>query len=177
MVTSIPLTCFNRCAERFCVLPGLMAPKLSLPGSLCAAAITSCRVLSFESTFTASSISKRAGKYLESGRWIEIAAGLLSIGCRATDYVVVEKEKILDRLGYCIEGSLALPRGQPNFEDAFLARQRYRLAKLRTNCGICCSLGSLREGGRPRTFKRSQDSDASDDEHAKRATCVKRIAE
>src|SRR5262245_9911922 len=60
MVTSIPVTCFNRCADRFCVLPGLMAPKLSLPGSLRAAVTTSCRVLRLESAFVASSISKRA---------------------------------------------------------------------------------------------------------------------
>src|SRR6476659_2751266 len=49
MVTSDPLTCFNRCADRFCVLPGLMAPKLSFPGSLRAAVTTSCRDLSGDS--------------------------------------------------------------------------------------------------------------------------------
>src|SRR5262249_12143781 len=103
-----------------------------------------------------------AGKYQESGRWIEIAAGLLSVGCRATDHLVVEKKKVLDRLGYRIEGGLALPRGQPNFEDAFPARQRDRLAELRPNCGIWRSLGSLREGSRPGTFKRYQGSDSSD---------------
>src|SRR5258708_28862566 len=60
MATSAPLTCLKRCAERFCVLPGLMAPKLSFPGFLRAAATTSWRVLSGESALTASSISKRA---------------------------------------------------------------------------------------------------------------------
>jgi len=40
----------------------------------------------------------------------------------------------LDRRGYRIERSLALPRGKPNFEDAVLARQRYRLSELGSNC-------------------------------------------
>ena len=74
-----------------------------------------------------------AGKYLESGRWIEIAAGLLPVGCRAAEGLVVEKEKILDRCRDRVERCLALLCGEPNFEDALLARQNDTLSELGPN--------------------------------------------
>jgi hypothetical protein len=66
----------------------------------------------------------------------------------------------LDRLGYCIERCLALSRGEPNFEDAFLARQRYRLSEL--CCGRCSCLGSLRPGRRVVIFNGHQKSEGTD---------------
>ena len=90
-----------------------------------------------------------AGKHLQSRRRIEIAARPLPVRRRAADHLIVEKQKVLDRRRYRIERGLALPRGEPNFEDAFLARQRYRLSELRSNCGIGSSLGSLRPGSAP----------------------------
>jgi hypothetical protein len=62
-----------------------------------------------------------AGKYLERGRWIKVAAGLLSVGRRATDDLVAEQKKILDGRRYRVERRLALPCGKPNFEDAVFA--------------------------------------------------------
>ena len=59
---------------------------------------------------------------------------LLPVGCRAPDHLIIEKEKVLDRRGYRVERGLALSRGEPNFEDAFLARQHHRFSKLRSNC-------------------------------------------
>ena len=38
-----------------------------------------------------------AGKYLQSRRWIEIAARLLAVRRRAADHLVVKKKKVLDR--------------------------------------------------------------------------------
>jgi hypothetical protein len=80
-----------------------------------------------------------AGKYLERRRGIEIAAGLLPVGCRAADYLVVEQEKVLDGRRYRVERCLALACGKPNFEDAVLARQHDGLAELRPNgeIGFC----------------------------------------
>ena len=118
-----------------------------------------------------------AGKYVQSGRRIEIAAGAAPVGRRAADHLIVEQEKVLDGRGYRIEGGLALPRGEPNFEDAFLARQRHRLSEFRSNCGICSFLGSLRPGSRAGTFKRPQDSEGSDRQQLNQATCVERVAE
>ena len=77
-----------------------------------------------------------AGKHLQRRRRIEIAARRLAVRRRAADHLIVEKEKVLDRRGYRIERGLALPRGEPDFEDTFLARQRYGLSELRSNCGI-----------------------------------------
>lgn len=54
------------------------------------------------------------GKYLERGRWIKVAAGLLSVGRRATDDLVVQQKKVLDRRRYRVERRLALPCGEPN---------------------------------------------------------------
>src|SRR5439155_17697396 len=95
-----------------------------------------------------------AGKNLQSRRRIEVAARRPPVRRRAADHLIVEKEKVLDRRGYRIERRMALLCGEPNFEDAFLARQRYRLSELRPNCGICSSLGSLRPGSPTRAFKR-----------------------
>src|SRR5262249_51718232 len=58
-----------------------------------------------------------AGKYVQGGRRIEIAAGFLPVRRRAANHLIVEQEKVLDGLGYRIEGGLALPRGEPDFED------------------------------------------------------------
>src|SRR5262249_403190 len=93
-----------------------------------------------------------ARKHLESRCRLEIAAGAVAVGRRGGDCVIVEEKKVLDRLGYRVEGGLTLPRGEANFEDAFLARKRYRLSELRSSCGIF--LGSLRPGSRAGRFKR-----------------------
>jgi hypothetical protein len=72
---------------------------------------------------------------------------------------------------------LALPRGEANFEHAFLARQRDRLPEFRPNGGICSSLGSLRPGSRAEAFKRRHDSEATDCEQSNQASCVQRVVE
>src|SRR5260370_4833160 len=118
-----------------------------------------------------------AGNHLPGRRRIQIAARPRSVRRRAADHLIVEKEKVLDRYGYRIEHGLALPCSEPNFEDAFLARQRYWLSELRSNCGICCFLGSLRPGSRAGEFKRHQDRDGTDCQEAKQATCVERVVE
>src|SRR5260370_10138195 len=117
------------------------------------------------------------GKLLQRRRRIQMAARPLSVQRRAADHLIVEKQKVLDRYGYRIEHGLALPCSEPNFEDAFLARQRYRLSELRSNCGICSFLGSLRPGSRAGEFKRHQDSEGTDCQEAKQATCVERVVE
>jgi len=118
-----------------------------------------------------------AGKYVQGGRRIEIAARAAPVGRRAANHFIVEHEKVLDRRGDRIERGLALPRGEANFEDAFLARQRYRLSELRPNGGICSPLGSLRPGSCVEAFKRHQDSEATECQQLNQATCVERVAE
>ena len=117
-----------------------------------------------------------AGKYLQGRRRIEIAARPLPVRRRAADHLIVEEEKVLDRRRYRIERGLALPRGEPNFEDAFLARQRYRLSELRSNCGICSSLGRLRPGSAG-AFKRRQDCESADCQQAEQATGAEHVVE
>ena len=85
-----------------------------------------------------------AGKHVESRRRVQIAARSLPVRRRAADDLIVEKQKILDGRNDRIESGLPLPRGEPNFEDTFLACKRYRLPELRPNCGI--SPGSLCPG-------------------------------
>ena len=63
-----------------------------------------------------------AGKHLQRRRRIEIAARRPPVRRRAADQLIVEKEKVLHGRGDRIEAGLALPRGEPNFEDAVLAR-------------------------------------------------------
>src|SRR6516225_8914917 len=83
-----------------------------------------------------------AGKDLQSRRRIKIAARPLPVRRRAADHLVVEKEKVLDRRCYRIERGPTLPRGEPHFEDAFLARQRHRLSELgRTARSVLLSAG------------------------------------
>src|SRR5262245_15334284 len=118
-----------------------------------------------------------AGKYVQRWRRIEIAAGAAPVGRRAANHFIVEKEKVLDRRGYRIEGGPALPRGEPDFEDTFLACKRYGLSELRSNCGICSSLDSLRPGGRAGRFKRHQDSDGTDCQRPDQAPRAERVAE
>src|SRR5215472_18925157 len=101
-----------------------------------------------------------AGKYVQRRRRIEIASRAAPVGRRAADHLILEKQKVLDGRGYRIESCPALPRGEPDFEDTFLARQRYRLSELRSNGGICSSL-SLRPGSRAEAFKRHQDSEGT----------------
>jgi hypothetical protein len=113
-----------------------------------------------------------AGKYLELGRGIEIAAGLLPVGCRAADYLVVEQEKILDGRRYRVERCLALPCGEPNFEDAVLARQHDGLAELRPNGEIGFFVGTLRGSNRTGPCERCQDSEAAQCQQAIQATGV-----
>jgi hypothetical protein len=71
---------------------------------------------------------------------------------------------------------LALARGEPNFEDAFLARQRYRLSELRSNCGICSSLSRLRPGSAG-AFKRRQGCENADCQQAEQATGAEHVVE
>ena len=59
MTTSIPALCLKRCAVRFCVLPGLIEPNVSFPGSLCAIATTSCTLLNGELAPVANKSSSR----------------------------------------------------------------------------------------------------------------------
>jgi hypothetical protein len=72
---------------------------------------------------------------------------------------------------------LALPRGEPDFEDTVLARQRYRLSEIRSNCGICSSLGSLRPGRCTEAFKRQEDSEGTACDQRNQATCVENVVE
>ena len=95
---------------------------------------------------------------MESRRRVQIAARSLPVRRRAADDLIVEKKKILDRRCDRIEGGLALPRSEPNFEDTFLARKRYRLSELRSSCGI--SLGSLCPGSCAGKCSHHQDSEA-----------------
>jgi len=111
-----------------------------------------------------------AGKYLESGRWIEIAAGLLPVGCRAAEGLVVEKEKILDRCRDRVERCLALLCGEPNFEDALLARQNDRLSELGPSREIGFFVRTLRGGSR------AQDSEDTQRQQSTPATGVERVA-
>jgi hypothetical protein len=102
---------------------------------------------------------------------------LRPVGRRAANHFIVEQEKVLDGSGYRIERGLTLPRGEADFEHAFLARKRYRLPEFRPNGGICSSLGSLRPGSRAKAFKRHHDSEATDCEQRNQATCVERVVE
>ena len=79
-------------------------------------------------------------------------------------------------VGHRIERGLALARGEPDFEDAVLARQRYRLAELRSNCGICSSLGRLRPGSAG-AFKRRQDCESADCQQTEQATGTEHVVE
>ena len=103
-----------------------------------------------------------AGKDLQSRRRIKIAARPLPVRRRAADHLVVEKEKVLDRRCYRIERGPTLPRGEPHFEDAFLARQRHRLSELRSNRAIRSSLGRLRPGSRSETFKQHHEREGTE---------------
>src|SRR3984893_568084 len=114
-----------------------------------------------------------AGKYLERRRWIEIAAGALAVGRRAADHLIIEKKKDFDRCRYRVERSLALPCGEPHFEEAFLARQYYGLSELRPNCEIC----SLRPSSRAGPFNRHEDSESTECQQAIQATCVERVVQ
>src|SRR5262245_44229674 len=118
-----------------------------------------------------------AGKYVQGGRRIEIAAGFLPVRRRAANHLIVEQEKVLDGLGYRIEGGLALPRGEPDFEDTFLARQRYRLPEFRPNGGIRSSLGSLRRGSRAEAFKRYHDGEGAACDQRNQASRMERVVE
>src|SRR6516162_3670087 len=117
-----------------------------------------------------------AGKYVQSGRRIEIATRPVPVRRRAANHFIVEQEKVLDRRGYRIERGLALPRGEPDFENAFLARKHHRFSKLWPNCQICSFLRSLRPGSRDETSKRYQHRESTC-KQAKQATCVERFAE
>jgi hypothetical protein len=128
------------------------------------------------SPFSKWTISVSPGNTCQSGRGIEIAARPMPVGRRAADHFVIEKEKVLDRRGYRIERGLALPRGEPDFEDTFLARQRYRLSELRSNCGVSSSLGSLRPASRDETCKRQQHCESTC-KQAKQTVCVKRVTQ
>src|SRR5262249_28789653 len=118
-----------------------------------------------------------AGKYVQRGRRIEIAAGAVPVGRRAANHFIVEKEKVLDGRGYRIERGLPLPRGEPDFDHPFLARQRYRLPEFRPNGGICCSFGSWRPGSRAEAFKRRHDGEATDCEQRNQASSMERVVE
>jgi hypothetical protein len=99
---------------------------------------------------------------LQSRRRVKIAARPVPVRRRAADHLVVEKQKVLNRRGYGIERGLALPRGEPNFENAFLARQRHRLSELRSNRGIRSSLVRLRSGSDGETFKHRHERERTE---------------
>src|SRR5437588_7305697 len=117
-----------------------------------------------------------AGKHLQSWRRVEIAARPLSVGRCASDHLIVEKQNVLDGRNGRIEPGLALPCRKANFEDALLARQRYRLSEFWSNCGICSCRGSLPQGSRARKFKRHQDGQGSDCQRTNEA-CAERVLE
>src|SRR5205085_2408608 len=100
-----------------------------------------------------------AGKHLQGWGRIEIAARGLAVRRSAADHLIVKKEKVLDRSGHRIECGAALTRRQADFEDAFSARQHYRLTELRSNCGISSSLRILRPSNRDRAYQTHQDSE------------------
>ena len=114
-----------------------------------------------------------AGKYLESGRWIEITPGLLPVGCRAPHHLVVEKKKVLDRRRYRVERCLALPCGEPNFEDAFLARQNDGLSELWPRCEIGFFVRTLRDSSRAGPCKRRRHGESAQYQEAIQPTGVK----
>ncbi len=58
MVKSMPAAVLNSSADRFCVLPILMVPTLSVPGFALAAAMKSASVLNGESALVAKMKSK-----------------------------------------------------------------------------------------------------------------------
>jgi hypothetical protein len=116
-----------------------------------------------------------AGKYLERRRWIEIAAGLLPVGCRAADDLVVKKEEVLDRCRDRVEHCLALPCGEPNFEDTVLARQHDGLSKLRPSCEIDFFVHTLRGRSRAGPCKRRQDT--KDTQRQQPATDMESVAQ
>jgi len=58
MVKSMPAAVLNSSAERFCVLPILMVPTLSVPGFAFAAAMKSASVLNGDSALVANTKSK-----------------------------------------------------------------------------------------------------------------------
>src|SRR5215468_2355887 len=118
-----------------------------------------------------------ARKYVQRRRRIEIASRAAPVGRRAADHLILEKQKVLDGRGYRIESCPALPRGKPNFEDAVLARQRYRLSELWPNCGICSSLGTLRPGGCAGASKHQRHSEGGECQQAKQAPCAERFVE
>src|SRR5580704_11871784 len=118
-----------------------------------------------------------AGKYLQSRRRIEIAARLLPVRCRALDDLIIEKEKVLDRRGYRIERGLSLSRREPNFKNAFLARQHHRFSELRSNCEVCSCLGGRRPDSRLRRFKHHQECEGTDYKQAKQTTRMERVVE
>ena len=107
-----------------------------------------------------------AGEHLKSGRRIEIATGFLAVGRRASDHLVVKKKKALDRCRYSVERCLALPCGEPDFEDAVLARQRDGLPEGGSCCQIGSSVRSLRGSSRIRPCKRQQNPDGAKGEKA-----------
>jgi hypothetical protein len=118
-----------------------------------------------------------AGKHLERGRWIEVAAGLLSVGRRAMDDFVAEQKKVLDGRRYRVERRLALPCGKPNFEDAVFARQHDRLAELRPNCEIGFFVSALRGSNRAGPCQRYEDSEGAQCQQAIGATGVQCVAQ
>ena len=118
-----------------------------------------------------------AGKHLQRRRRIEIAARALAVRRRAADHLIVEKKKVLDRRGHRIERGLALPRGEPDFEHAFLARQRYGLSELRSNRGIGSFPARLRPRSRPGTCQCGEEGDGPERRYTKQAPGLRRVVE
>jgi hypothetical protein len=118
-----------------------------------------------------------AGKHMQRRRRIKIAARLPSVRRRAADHLIVEQKKVLHGCGDRIEVGLALPRGEPNFEDAVLALQRHRLAEFRSSGGIRSSLGGLCPGTDAGTRDRRQHGERSDCQRAQQPACTARAVE
>jgi len=118
-----------------------------------------------------------AGKYLQRRRRIEIAARRLAVRRAAANHLVVEEKEVLDRLGHRIQSCLALPRDEPDFEHAFLARQNNRLPKFWPNREIGSSLARLRPRSRPGTCQCGEEGDGPEHRHAKQAPGLRRVVE
>ena len=118
-----------------------------------------------------------AGKHLQRRRRIEIAARPLAVRRRAADHLIVEEKEVLDRRCHRIEGGLALPRDEPNFEHAFLARYGYGLSEFRPNREIGSSLARLRPRSRRGTRQCGEEGDSPEHRYAKQAPGLRRVVE
>jgi hypothetical protein len=97
-----------------------------------------------------------AGKHLQGGRGVKVLARRLAIGCRAADQLIVEEQEILDGRRHRIERGRALSRGEPDFEDATLGRERHRFLEVGSN-------GRIEGGARALRLGRGEHRHSGDD--------------